>query len=118
MDETYTTVQIVKPSGTYAGQSLTQDLHEFNVVGTSGSSALLTSYVTFAHNVTYPACPGSPTTAFTKNGLFTEVSTDGLNTLIFQWSAIDNVDPTDTYVCPGDTNAGTGNTITNGFDFL
>lgn len=118
LDETYTQVMAVKPSGHFAGQTLTQDLHEFNVLGTAGASALLTSYVTFAHNVTYPACPGSPTTQYTKTGLLSEVSTDGLNTTLFQWNAIDHVDPTDTYVCPGDFNVGTGNTQSDGFDFL
>ncbi|MCJ1283112.1 hypothetical protein MMC26_002439 [Xylographa opegraphella] len=118
MDHTYTQVVAVAPSGAFAGQNLTQDLHEFNVLGTAGASALLTSYVNFAHNVTYPACPGSPTTPFTKTGLFTEVSTDGLNTTLFQWNAIDHVDPTDTYVCPGDNNVGTGKNIGDGFDFF
>ena len=118
MDETYTQVQAVAPSGVFDGQDLTQDLHEFNVLGTAGASALLTSYVTFPHNVTYPACPGSPTTPFTKTGLFTEVSTDGSNTTLFQWNAIDYVDPTDTFVCPGEPNVGSGTTESDGFDFL
>ncbi|MCJ1393156.1 hypothetical protein MMC18_006028 [Xylographa bjoerkii] len=118
LDETYTQVAAVAPSGTFAGQDLTQDLHEFNVIGTAGASALLTSYITYAHNVTYPACPGSPETPFTKTGLFTEVSTDGLNTTLFQWNAIDHVDPTDTYVCPGDNNVGSGKSISDGFDFF
>ncbi|MCJ1293684.1 hypothetical protein MMC34_005239 [Xylographa carneopallida] len=118
MDQTYTQVAKVAPSGAFAGQNLTQDLHEFNVIGTAGASALITSYVNFAHNVTYPACPGSPTTPFTKTGLFTEVSTDGLDTALFQWNAIDYVDPTDTYVCPGENNVGTGNNIGDGFDFF
>ena len=118
LDNTYTTVQTLRPMGTYAGQELTQDLHEFNVLGATGATALVTSYVTFAHNVTYPACPGSPTTPYTKNGLLSEISTDGKNTTIFQWSAIDHVDPTDTYVCPGDINVGGGTSISDGFDFL
>ena len=118
LDESYTLVRSVAPNGTYAGQSLTQDLHEFHVVGLKGQSALLTSYVSYAHSVTYAACPGSPSTAYTKNGLFSEVTTDGSNTELFQWSAIDHVDPHDTYVCPGDTNAGTGKTASDGFDFL
>ncbi|MCJ1403607.1 hypothetical protein MMC11_006830 [Xylographa trunciseda] len=118
MDETYTQVAAVAPSAAFNGQNLTQDLHEFNVIGTAGASALLTSYVNFAHNVTYPACPGSPTTPFTKTGLFTEVSTDGLNTTLFEWNAIDYVDPTDTYVCPGDNNVGTGENEGDGFDFF
>ncbi|MCJ1314946.1 hypothetical protein MMC15_000260 [Xylographa vitiligo] len=118
MDETYTQVVAVAPSGAFAGQDLTQDLHEFNVIGTAGASALVTSYVNFAHNVTYPACPGSPTTPFTKTGILTEVSTDGLNTTLFRWNAIDHVDPTDTYVCPGDFNVGTGTSIGDGFDFF
>ncbi|MCJ1479307.1 hypothetical protein MMC13_007992 [Lambiella insularis] len=118
MDETYSQVLAMRPTGTFAGQELTQDLHEFNVLGTAGSSALVTSYITFAHNVTYPACPGSPSTAFTKTGLFSEVSTDGLNTTLFQWNAIDHVDPTDAFVCPGDNNVGTGNVASDGFDFF
>ncbi|MCJ1307949.1 hypothetical protein MMC25_001598 [Agyrium rufum] len=114
-DNTYTPVVRAAPKGTVLGQPLTQDLHEFNVKD-GGDTALMTSYVTYAATVTYPACPGSPTTNFTKTGLFTELSLDGKNTTIFQWNAIEHIDPHDTYVCPGDTNVGTGANVGNGFD--
>lgn len=106
------------PSGTYAGQPLTQDLHEFHVVGLKGQTALITSYLTFPQKVTFPGCPNSPISNYTKNGLFSEVTTDGKNTTLFQWSAVDHVHPTDSYVCPGDLIAGGGTSPTDGFDFL
>lgn len=117
-DQSYTTVQTVEPSGAWDSHNLTHDLHEFNMQGATGSSALIVSYVTYPHSVTYPKCNGSPSTTFTKTGIFSEVSTDGSNTELFRWVAIERVDPHDSYVCPGDANAGTGQVQASGFDFL
>ena len=117
IDKTYTTVQEVTPSGKYRGHNLTTDLHEFNVNSAEGTSALIISYVTFPLNVSYPGC-AMPNTNFTKTGIFSEVSTDGKNTEIFTWAAIDHVHPRDTYVCPGDTNAGSGLHQGDGLDFF
>lgn len=118
LDEKYRTVRTIGPTGEFAGQPLKQDLHEFHVVGSKGQTALITSYVTFPHHVAFPGCPHSPISNYTRNGLFSEVTTDGKNTTLFQWSAVDHVDPTDAYVCPGDLNSGGGTSQTDGFDFL
>ena len=118
LDKTYTTVRTMEPSGTFAGQRLSQDLHEFHVEGSEGQTALSTSYLTFQQQATFPGCPNSPTSNYTKNGLFSEITTDGTNTTVFQWSAVDHVDPTDSYVCPGDLGTGGGTSPTDGFDFL
>ena len=117
IDNTYTTVQEVSPSGKYKGRNLTTDLHEFNMKGTDGNSTLILSYITFPLNVSYPGCT-MPDTQFTKTGIFSEVSTDGKDTEIFKWAAIDHVDPRDTYICPGDTNAGSGLHQGDGLDFF
>lgn len=85
--------------------------------GAKGSTALLSSYVTVPQNVTYPACGGN-TIEYTKTGIFSEVSTNGKNEMLFSWAAIDYVDPHDTYVCPGQPQIGDGKTNTSGFDFL
>ena len=119
-DDTYTKVQEVTTSGTWRNQSLTPDLHEFNIVD-NGASALMTSYITIEENVTYPDCAGKTnftTTRFTKTGLFSEVTTDGTNTELFQWAASDHIDPTDTYVCPGDRMVGNGQFANSSFDFF
>lgn len=118
MDDTYTVVRVVRPNAMYLNETLTQDLHEFQIVGPGGSSALMTSYVTYPANLSFPACPDAPTTSYMKTGVFSEVSTDGSNTTIFLWSATDHVDPQDTYVCPGTIDAGFGNSTETGFDFL
>ena len=117
-DNTYTSVQTVMPSGKWNNIMLTQDLHEFNMIGPNGESALMTSYITFEQNNTFPACLNAPSTAFIKTGLFSEVSTDGTNKELFQWSSLDHVDPTETFVCPGELNAGGGANQDDGFDYL
>ena len=78
----------------------------------------MTSYITVAQNNTFPACANSPTTSFIKSGLFSEVATDGTNKELFQWSALDHLDPAETIVCPGQPNVGAGKVETDGFDFL
>ena len=118
IDATYTSVVAMSPQGVVDGQQVTQDLHEFNVLGTDGATALATTYINVQHPVVYSKCTGSPATTWTKSGVFTEFSTDGLNTTIFQWNALDWVDPTDTYVCPNEPGVGNGTTADNGFDFL
>lgn len=119
LDESYTPKVALRPMSIYHGQQLTQDLHEFQVVGAPlGATALMTSYVTIQENVTYTACAGSPATQFTKTGLLSEISTDGKNTTLFSWSASDHIDPRNTYVCPGDFNVGSGKSAEDGFDFL
>ena len=115
-DTSYNQVREIRPSGNWRNLSLTQDLHEFNLAD-GGKTALITSYITFPQSVTYPHCDGN-TTLFTKTGLFSEVTTDGINTEVFQWSASDYIDPTDTYVCPGEHLIGTGRTANDGFDFF
>ena len=117
-DNTYAVVQQVMPSGSWKDIKLTQDLHEFNMVGSNGDSAVMTSYITYTQNNSFPACPNSPSTAFIKTGLFSEIATDGTNKELFQWSALDYIDPTETVVCPGDKNAGAGMNQNDGFDFL
>ena len=115
-DRSYNEVREIRPSGTWRNLSLTQDLHEFNLVK-GGKTALITSYITFAQDVSYPHCDGN-TTIFTKTGLFSEVTTDGTNTEIFQWCASDYVDPLDTYVCPGEHLIGSGRGAGEGMDFF
>ena len=117
LDSAYKVVQTVRPSGQYQGQNLTEDYHEFHLKGPKGATALISSYVTVPHSATYPACNGS-TTAYISTGVFSEVTTDGTNREIFQWSAIDHVDLQDTYVCPGQPQVGTGQNSSSAFDFL
>jgi Arylsulfotransferase (ASST) len=116
IDSTYTVVRAVAPSAQYNGATLTQDLHEFNVI-LPGISAVGTSYATVQHPVTLPAC-GGVTPQYIKTGLFTDTTLDGLNTTLFQWNALDHVNVTDSYVCPGQPMVGSGNSSTDGFDFF
>jgi hypothetical protein len=115
-DKTYSKVMEVTTNGTWKNISLTPDLHEFNVVD-GGKSALMTSYITFPENVSYPEC-GNKSTMYTKTGLFSEVLLDGSNKQIFQWSASDHFDVHDSYVCPGDHLVGEGKELGDGFDFF
>ena len=117
LNSSYDVVQNVKPSGQYQGHDLTQDLHEFNMKGATGATAIIVSYVIIPLNVTYPGCDIANTT-YTKTGVFSEVKTDGSDTELFSWAAIDYVDPHDTYICPGHKQAGDGQTDASGFDFL
>ena len=51
-------------------------------------------------------------------GVFSEVTTDGTNKQLFSWAALDHVDPLDTYICPGQPQAGNGKSNVSGFDYL
>ena len=91
----------VTPSGEWEGKELTQDLHEFNMQGAKGETALIVTFVTVPRNITFPHCNGT-SIEYLLSGVFSEVRTDGSNEEIFQWAAADHVDPQDSLVCPGD----------------
>lgn len=117
IDNTYKTVQTLSPSAAYNGRQLRQDLHEFNLLD-HGQSALLTSYATVAHEVVFEHCEEKPLIKYITTGLFTETSTDGLNSTVFQWNALDHVDVLDTFVCPGQYRIRPGQTSREGTDYL
>jgi hypothetical protein len=117
LDNTYSQVQAVSPSFAFQNRVINQDLHEFNPVG-NGSSTLVSSYATIALNHTFSQCPGAPSVKYVKTGLFSEVSTDGANSTLFAWNALDHVDINDTPLCPGYVTAQTGMKPAEGFDFL
>lgn len=117
LDSAYNQVQTLAPSLTYRHKVVGQDLHEFNTVG-NGSSALVSSYATVPLNHTFLNCPDGPTAQYIKTGLFSEVTTDGTNTTLFSWNALDHVDVNDTPLCPGEVTAHTGANSSDGFDFL
>lgn len=118
IDSNYNQVQALAPSVQYDGQTIPEDRHEFNMLGANGASALLTSFVATQHSAKLTSCPGSPTVKWIFNGAFTETSTDGLNTTLFQWNALDHVNVTDTYVCPGEYRVNSGASVASPFDFL
>ena len=119
LDPSYTPVQeVMANKSSFANQALRTDLHEFNVGASGSNTALITSYVTFKQAETLPFCGGAKVN-FTTTGLFSEVSTDGLNTPLFVWNAIEHVPVSSTYVCPGeDPTVGGGTAQTDGFDYL
>ena len=117
-NQSYSSQTQVRPVGTISGQSLTHDLHEFNVVGEEGETALITSYITVQRNITFVHCPGQPSVQWLKDGAFSEMSTDGSNANLFQRAFLDLVDPADTYVCPGDHLVGSGTGPGDTFDYL
>lgn len=116
LDQSYRPVQKLAPGKMYNGARLTQDLHEFNPLDPTGETALLNSFAPIQSPTKLPQCEGK-TPQHILNSIFTETSTDGLNTTLFEWSALDHIPVTDTYVCPGQFLVGDGS-AEDAFDYL
>jgi hypothetical protein len=91
------------------------DQHEFKVQA-DGKSALLTSYDPSPYDLSAFNITGYQ--GWIMNNHFQEVSTSN-NEVLFSWSAIDHVDPSESFVLPASTDvSGNGTSKDSAWDYL
>lgn len=104
------------PSKVSTGNGLPpSDQHEFNLLST-GETALMTIYQSLQYDLTAYNVTGGQ--GWILNCLFQEVETQ-TSKVLFQWSALDHVDPSLSYILPNTTDvSGTGETKDSPWDYL
>jgi hypothetical protein len=91
------------------------DLHEFNVIN-GGKSALMTVYQPTMYDMSAYGITGGR--AYIMNCFAQEVDTE-TGEVIWQWSALNHVDPSDSYVAANSTQiSGSGFTAESPWDYL
>ena len=107
----YQTVKTIHPSGSAPAL----DQHEFKLVG-GGETALLTVYDMEAYDLSLVGVTANQ--GWVLDNKFQEVNTS-TGAVLFEWSALANVDPFQSYVLPrGSDIAGDGLGPQSAWDFL
>ena len=111
MDDSFSSVKSVRAGGGMAAA----DLHEFNVIN-KGKSALMTVFRPLPYDLTsFNVSNGQ---GFIMENIMQEVDTKS-SEVLFEWSALNHVDPSAGYVLPNTTDvSGDGKTPSTPWDYL
>ncbi|KAJ5909221.1 hypothetical protein N7495_001903 [Penicillium taxi] len=88
-------------------------IHEFNSI--NGETALIEIYIPTLANLS--AYGGNSSQKWIGNGIFQEFNIE-TGELIFEWSALDHIDPADSLVALGSSTANSGLTSEHSWDFI
>ncbi|KAJ5961316.1 uncharacterized protein N7479_008466 [Penicillium vulpinum] len=96
-----------------AGKHRVSSLHEFNVI--RGETALIEVFYTTPANLS--AYGGNSSQQWLGNGIFQE-NNIATGELIFEWNALEHVDPSESLVTLGSTNDNSGLSPANAWDYF
>lgn len=103
LNSSYDVVRYAYPTGMHDGWEIVKDLHEFIVrPGPAGSqSALQSAHINHELNETYDFARCGLQIKWLKSSVLQEVTLDGENEVVFQWSAFDHIPLDESVDCGG-----------------